>query len=297
MDIKPFIRIFAMMITMTCGCAPSDPIIQPCAYDLSNPTALYPLPAPLKEISALAYLNPSTLLCVQDELGELFAYNPKTRNITQRIPFGKNGDYEGLAAVGKTIYILRSDGMLFEIDGYPSSPLTTTSYPTDIPAKDNEGLCHDAAKNRLLIAAKNRSGKENDTKNKRLIYAFDLNTKKLAKDPAFILDLKKLGPLAEKAGILDSKKTDKTSSTVLRLNPSAIGIHPITGNLYLLSGPNQLLLVFDNAGTLLHIEQLDSEAFNQAEGISFGQDGTLYISNEGTSDKTATIQQFDFQGQ
>ncbi|MBN2685522.1 MAG: SdiA-regulated domain-containing protein [Pontiellaceae bacterium] len=292
MSVKLYISLFTF--TITCGCTPPAPANQPFAYNLSSPTTLYTLPEPLNEISALVYLNPSTLLCVQDEHGVLFSYNPQARKIMQQIPFGENGDYEGLAAVGKTIYVLRSDGVLFEIKNYSTLPLTTTLYPTDIPAKDNEGLCHDAKKNRLLIASKSRSGKGDDTKDKRFIYAFDLNTKKLSKDPAFILDLKTLAQFAGEAGILDKKK-NQTPPTVLQLKPSAIAIHPVTGNLYLLSGPNQLLLVFDNAGTLLHIEQLDSDTFNQAEGISFEQDGTLYISNEGTSDKAATIQQFDMQ--
>lgn len=86
---------------------------------------------------------------------------------------------------------------------------------------------------------------------------------------------------------------NKKKPAVLKLNPSAIGIHPITGHFYLLSGPNQLMLVFDETGSLLQMEQLDPKAFNQAEGITFTPDGTLYISNEGTDKKPGTILKFD----
>ncbi|MBN2703014.1 MAG: SdiA-regulated domain-containing protein [Pontiellaceae bacterium] len=265
---------------------PSDP------YNLDDPSALYSLPALLKEISALAYLDSTNLLCVQDELGELFVYNLKTRTITKRFQFGGNGDYEGLAMVDDTVYVLRADGMLFEIKGYSSSSLSTMAYSTGISAKDNEGLCCDPAKKRLLIASKTRSKKEDSSKNKRFIHAFNLETKTLEEAPAFILDLEELALRAKEAGIKDVFE-DKKKKTVLKLNPSAIGIHPVTGDLYLLSGPNHLLLVFDAAGNLLKMEQLDKKAFNQAEGITFDPDGTLYISNEGTEKKPGTILKFD----
>ncbi|NLX26771.1 MAG: hypothetical protein GXY61_12590 [Lentisphaerae bacterium] len=260
-------------------------------YNLDDPDARYSLPVLLKEISALAYLDPTNLLCVQDELGELFVYNLKSRDITNRFPFGENGDYEGLAIADDTIYVLRADGLLFEITGHSSS-LSTTAYTTGIPAKDNEGLCYDPKKNRLLIASKTRSGKEDSAKNKRFIHAFNLESKTLEQNPAFIFDLEELAQKAKDAGIEDVFANKKKQVT-LKLNPSAIGIHPITGHFYLLSGPNQLMLVFDETGSLLQMEQLDPKAFNQAEGITFAPDGTLYISNEGTDKKPGTILKFD----
>ena len=66
-----------------------------------------------------------------------------------------------------SIFILRSDGTLFEISNYTSNALNVISYPTEIKASNNEGLCYDKIMNRLLIARKNKLAKGKNYKNKR----------------------------------------------------------------------------------------------------------------------------------
>jgi uncharacterized protein YjiK len=193
------------------------------------------------------------------------------------------------------MYVLRSDGCLIEVTNHASENAKVKSYETGMPAKDNEGLCYDAAGHRLLIAAKSASGKGAEFKDKRMVYAFDLKTKSLQQEPAFTLDLKEIVQLAQSADItLEKKKTKKakTLSPVIHLKPSAMAIHPITGQLYLLSAASHHLLVFDRNGTVMDIEQLDAELFNKAEGITFSEKGDLFIANEG-QDKSATILRFN----
>jgi hypothetical protein len=263
-------------------------------YDLTLPDNVYTLPEDLREISGLAYLEPAMFVCVQDEHGILYTYNPAT-NRTATNNFGADGDYEDLARVGQTVYVLRSDGCLFEVINFSSETAKVISYETGIPARDNEGLCYDAAGHRLLIAPKSASGKGAEFKDKRMVYAFDLKTKSLQQEPAFTLDLKEIAQFAQNAGItLETKKTKKVKivSPVIHLKPSAMAIHPITGQLYLLSAVSRHLLVFDPNGTIRDIEQLDAELFNKAEGITFNEKGDLFIANEG-QDKPATILRFN----
>ena len=55
------------------------------------------------------------------------------KEIKKQILFHGNGDYEGITRVDKTIYILRSDGVLFEILDYGSSDFTKKIFSTGIP--------------------------------------------------------------------------------------------------------------------------------------------------------------------
>ena len=68
---------------------------KPCGYDLTSPNAIYTLPATLQEISALAYVNPETFICIEDEHGVLYTFNPTTSLIATQKTFGAEGDYEG----------------------------------------------------------------------------------------------------------------------------------------------------------------------------------------------------------
>lgn len=214
-----------------------------CGYDLTSPDAVYTLPEPLIEISALAYIDPLTLVCIQDEQGILYTYNPASDMLTTQVVFGGDGDYEGIARVEQTMYVLRSDGHLLEITGCSSGTSEVQIHETGIPAKNSEGLCYDAAGNRLLIAAKSKSGKGSEFRDKRMVYDFDLGTKSLREEPALTLDLQEITRLGREAGVQmpEHEKKDHTSTSIVKLKPSAIAVHPSTGHLYLLSGSNHLL--------------------------------------------------------
>ena len=274
---------------------------KPCGYDLTSPNAIYTLPATLQEISALAYVNPETFICIEDEHGVLYTFNPTTSLIATQKTFGAEGDYEGIARVDQSMYVLRSDGRLFEVSGYSSKAPQVKVYETHIPAKDSEGLCYDATRHRLLIAAKSGSGDGAEFKDKRMVYAFDLKTMRMRPDPVFTLHMQDITRLALNAGIAPPhqkkpKKRGAASPPLVELRPSAIGVHPITGQLYLLSASSHLLLVCDIDGTVQHVELLDPELFNKAEGLTFNEKGDLFISNEG-QDKPATILRFTLQGE
>ncbi|MBK7503587.1 MAG: hypothetical protein IPI52_00210 [Bacteroidetes bacterium] len=55
----------------------------------------------------------------------------------------------------------------------------------------------------------------------------------------------------------------------IKFGTSAIGIHPVTKKLFLLSASDYLLFIFNMKGDIEHIEQLNPTTFNKAEGITF----------------------------
>lgn len=66
----------------------------------------------------------------------------------------------------------------------------------------------------------------------------------------------------------------------LQLNPSALAIHPLTGDWYVLSATNRLLAVYSQ-GQLMSVYPLPAEVYYKPEGMTFCPNGDLYLSSEG----------------
>ena len=66
----------------------------------------------------------------------------------------------------------------------------------------------------------------------------------------------------------DGKKGHKKEPDI-EFRPSEIGIHPLTNKLFVLSGMERLLFVFNMNGEIEYIKKLDPELFIQPEGITF----------------------------
>ncbi len=230
------------------------------------------MPAVLKEISGVSYLDANRFACVQDELGKIFIYNTGKSEIEKEIPFAGKGDYEGLTIVGENAWVLRADGTLFEVSNFRTKP-AVKEFRTHLTTKQNpEGLCYDQRNNRLLVAIKDEEPGQPDYKG---IYSFDLGKLKMAETPAVKIDL-------HDERLTSTKKSKKKDNSI---KPSAIGVHPVTGKIYITDGPGSKLLIMTMSGTIERLYQLDKKEFAQPEGLTFSPAGDLFISNEGT--KTA----------
>lgn len=226
------------------------------------------LPAVLLEISGLSSIDDNRFACVQDEQGTIFIYNTGTKKIEKEIPFAGVGDYEGIAVVGETIYVVTADGKIYEVKNYKSGKPGVTNYRTHLTAKQNiEGLAYDPKNNRLLASIKDQETNGADYKG---IYSFDLATKTMAKEPVYKIDLS--DPL------LANGKKKKSGNTI---QPSEILVHPVTNEILVLDGPGGRLVVLDANGKIKKLHQLAGKAFSQPEGMTFAPGGKFYISNEG----------------
>ncbi len=290
---NPFAYIFLILGFWSCQ---TNPAVPKHGYNFSKPDQTLILPDTLREISGLTKLGASTVGCVQDENGIVFIYDVVNNEIQKQFTFHLDGDYEGITRVDQTLYILRSDGNLFEISDYESADFKVQSFETGIPVSNNEGLCYDAANNRLLIGCKSKPGKGPEFKNHRVVYGFDLKSKKLSSKPVFDFDITDLRKFAEANNIelpLKSKKNGEVQEPVIKFTTSAVAIHPITKKLYLLSSTDPMLFIFDMKGNIEHIELLDPDLFNKSEGITFFDNGDLLISNE-AQNKKPTLLRFNY---
>lgn len=224
------------------------------------------LPDILKEISGIDIIDSVRLACIQDEMGIIFIYNTATSAIEEQIPFAPAGDFEGIAIVNKSAWVLRSDGKLFEVTSLTTKASPGKEYSTRLTAQQNvEGLCYDKKNNRLLLAIKST---EPGGKNYKGIYSFDLVTKTMATEPAYKISMQQ--------EVVTGNKKRK-----FEIMPSDIAINPKTGDIYITDGRNAMLLILDAAGNFKTLYPLNTKEFHQPEGITFYPDGKMFISNEG----------------
>lgn len=240
------------------------------------------MPNELNEISGISWLSKDKIASIQDEEGIIYIYNFTTELVEKKVNFAKSGDYEALAIVDSTAYVMESSGKLFEITNYLSPNFETVEYQTSFSGKNNmESLVADTINNRLLFTVKNKDPNSDSYKG---IYAFNLETKKTETLP--ILKI----PLNDPIFKTKNKDDDKS----VNFFPSEIGINPKNGNIYILSAKKTpRLLIMDNTGKLLKLHELYKKSFPQPEGLAFSDEGTIFISNEGKKG-TANILEVEF---
>lgn len=257
-------------------------------YDLSKPDQSFKLSKKLTEISALSIApDGNQLVTVNDEQGKIFFLNPNNGKIEEEIKFGKSGDYEGIETIGDQIYVLKNNGNLYRVSDVLGDKLKTKEFNTPLhSSNDVEGLGYDKQNNRLLLACKGKPGEGDHMKGKRAVYAFDLETNELTIDPVFLIDRATIGAQFKSAEvsqkILDAVSNDFSSDAFA---PSAIAVHPLNKDIYVLSSVGKLLIVLKPDGSIHELFKLDAGIYKQPEGICFSENGTLFISSEGKSGK------------
>jgi uncharacterized protein YjiK len=267
---------------------------------MQAPEHIQKLPPQLNELSGISYLGNNKFAGVQDEKGNIYFINLWVGSIERKINFADDGDFEGIAIVGTTAWVLKSSGDLYEVKNFKhaESVIRSKKYENKLSKKnDTEGLAFDKANNRLLIACKGYPyiDDEKKGKKKRTIFEFDLDSKELNPDPVYTIDLKQIKNFRTyntmtKLGIKILERLDKEKGDVT-FQPSDLAIHPISKNIYVIGSVGDLLIVLNPDGQIIAMVDLEDKLFNQPEGICFDENGTLYISNEG-EEKRATILEF-----
>jgi uncharacterized protein YjiK len=261
-------------------------------YDLNNPEDKYLLPDYLTEISGVSYYKNETILCVQDEKAMIYAISTVNNEKAEKHDFGKKGDFEDLTVIGRTAYVLRSDGTIFEIENFDKESRKVKEYKTPLSDKnDTEGLTYDKSSNSLLIACKGSPSakKDNPYKGYKAIYKFGLQEMKLDKKPEYLVALNKPQDYIDfdpKTGslLMNTKGLRFTEEETI-FQPSGLSINPLNDHIYLISSVGKVLVVLDRKGKILDLQDLDREIFQQPEGICFSPAGELFISSEGKEGK------------
>ncbi|AEE18287.1 SdiA-regulated protein [Dokdonia sp. Hel_I_63] len=234
------------------------------------------MPKILNEVSGISWISDNRLACVEDEDGTIFIYDLKKEKVIQEVAFAGHGDYEGITVNGKDAYVMRSDGLIYEVLRFRESNPTVTNFQTAFSGRNNiETLTLDTKKNSLVITPKDRDSNE-DFKG---LYYIPLNSKIMPVKPVIRINMN------DKA--FEDFKKKKAYRT---FSPSDVAIHPVTGDYYVLEGKKPKLAILDSDGTVKKVYQLDKDDFAQPEGITFSPDGRLFISNEARKDEATIVE-------
>jgi hypothetical protein len=254
----------------------------PQGYDLNKPIKFL-MPENLLEISGLALnnLDSSTIYSIQDEDGRVFSQLlGQKKALSTR--FSGKGDYEDLAIMSDTVYVLKSNGTLYT---FPLDELKkknaehVTEWKKFLPEGEYESLYADTIAKTLYVLSKNSGQAEK--KYQVTGYLIRSATAELGKPEEFTIDLKAL-----KAMGFPIKHG---------LRASALSRNPVTKEWYILSSINKLLVVTDSNWAVKSVYRLNSSIFNQPEGITFDKEQNLYISNEGDEITNGKILKFNYQ--
>ena len=246
-------------------------------YDLSKPEGIT-LGDRLHEISGIVYISDHIILGENDEHGKIFSIDPSKPGDTEypSVRFGGKGDYEDIAVVDSTAYLLISDGEIVEVPGYTKGGDIAGTIIAQMGGKHNEfeTLYYDKAVNSLIMVCKSCHHEKDEI---RTAYRFDLSTKKFSDTAYYTIP------------IIDVAR--KLNDNSISFRPSAAAINPVQNKLYILASVGKLLVITDKHGKVEEAFKLDPAIFNQPEGITFAPNGDMFISNEGGEGK-ATLLKF-----
>jgi len=285
---------FAFPVLVLGFCNANEPTVAPrpdfaivsdsLPYDLQNPAQTIHLAnEALKEISGLSPTDSAGIyLAIADERGEIFFIDAnKGGTVFRRILFRDKGDFESVEMVEQSIWAAKSNGDLFEIKGWEKNPPQIEEFKTSLKkTNDVEGLAYDPWRKALLLACKENP----DSLYPRNLYVFNLKTKALEESPAFRIHPEEVNRLVAYGEL---EKHDYFS-------PSGVAVHPLTGDVYVISTALKRLVVLDyKTGKIKFAQRLDKKILPQPEGISFDKAGNLLLSSEGKEGKGMLLK-FDF---
>ena len=205
-----------------------DPFGPQPGAQMLNVTKKWDMPNELDEISGIAWMGEDRIAAIQDEQGIIFVYNLKSSKVQKKVKFAGKGDFEGVALVKDDAYVLRSDGVIFEVQNFMNFSGNAIKHKTPLAGKFNfEGICYDKEHNRLLLSIKDEDGEKF-----KPIFSFDLAYKVLKKDPVYKIYFN---------DSIFSVLKHKAKPSIIR--PSEIGINPANKNIYILEGHNPKLLI------------------------------------------------------
>ena len=262
------ILIWAVAVPGVCAGVSAQSVLQSA---LAIPEHCNELPSQLDEISGLTSVNDSVLVAVQDEKGWLYFLSSESLEVVDRLKFRGDGDYEGVALAGQSVFVLRSDGDLFEIVGWQDGTPDVQRYESILGGScDAEGLAFSSEANRMLVVCKRRARKRH-----RLIYAFELDDRTWVDDPVYRISLDSLRLSARRNG-----------SRVRRgaFRPSGLAIRPNTDQVWMTMTKFRGVATIDSEGEVLDVFRFPRRLMRQPEAIAFGDTNEVFIATEAAGD-------------
>jgi uncharacterized protein YjiK len=250
----------------------------PKGYKLTEPHR-YRVRESMQEISGIV-LNPDErhIYSINDEQGKIFDIDVNTDKPYPTTKFGKSGDYEDLVNTNQGWFVLKSNGILFQVHDMFTDSVSATEYKLSKKGKQEfESVYVDTPSNSVIMICKDCPEDKNESVSSA--YRFRLDNLEFDTEAAYHLSVDDIEKLA---GI-----------EINHFRPSAAAMHPIEHRLYIISSINRLLVIASREGKIQEVYHLKRKLFQQPEGISFAPNGDMYVSNE-AGDGVADILKFSY---
>ncbi|MES2882533.1 MAG: SdiA-regulated domain-containing protein [Bacteroidota bacterium] len=248
----------------------------PAGYDLRKPTEAE-LGKVLNEISGLSWDERNdALVAIADNKEKIFQIGLKNKKIKdlsdKAIP--PDSDTEDIVYTDSAFYLLSSWGEIRKVPMGAKDSTAINRYSLGLEGQnDFETMYYDSAAKGLIIICKS-CAHEKGLKI-RTAYRFNLQTTLFDSVPFFTISRE----------AVEEKIKDPDAS----FDPSGGAIHPLTGEVFILSSSGNLLVITSKKGEIIDVFKLNPDKFPQAEGIAFAPNGDMYISNEGKYGKPTLL--------
>lgn len=241
------------------------------SYEMKAETATHwKLPGRLEEISGLAMTVDNRLLAHNDEKGVIYEIDYRNGLIVKAFKLADIAapvadDFEGIATVDDQVYLVTSSGRLYECrEGADGESVLFNIFATGVGRDcEIEGLAYNASQRVLLLMCKD--SRKADMKEELAIYHWSTDEKQLVEDAHTVI------PVIEFSRHIEGKK----------FQPSGIERHPESGNYFVIAARQRAIAEITPGGQVVTAKQFPSQWHTQAEGITFAEDGTLIIADEG----------------
>lgn len=225
------------------------------------------LPKRLREISGLALTPDERLFAVADEQAVVYELDYSNGKIVKSFALGDPpvlGDFEGIAILADTVWLMTSDGHLYATaEGPDGAKMQYQKFDTGLGDYcEFEGLAQDREAGTLLLACKETDKK----KDKLMVFEFSVSRKGIERVRSVTVPEKAI-----------ERTIDKK-----RISPSGISIDPHSGEWVLIAARQDALVRLTADGGLSSAIILqEKKRHKQAEGIEITGDGHMLIADEG----------------
>lgn len=232
-----------------------------------GPSAEFRLAGKLREISGLAASPDGYVFAHDDEYGIIYQIDPQSGNLLKAFALGDRtieSDFEGVAVVDDRLFLVNSDGRLFETrEGDNGERILFNTYGTGVGRRcEVEGLAFEPADRTLLIICK--TPRDKDLEDQIAIFRWSVDTREMAADSLLLIPTKSL--------------TDALSTR--RIQPSGLERHP-SGHYIIVAAAESVVIEITPSGAIVDAVTLPKRSHRQVEGITFLPDGRLIMADEG----------------
>jgi len=229
------------------------------------PLARWVLPQTLNEISGLALTPDGRLFAHPDERGIASEIDYRRGVVVKQFLLGRRGvqaDFEGIAIAGDRMFLLSSNGKLYEFkEAANGAQAEFTIHDLELGKEcEFEGLGFDQAINSLVLVCKHVGIKE--LKDHLVLYRWALG-----ENPG------------QRLSRIDTPVADLMQQQGWKeFRPTGLDVDPLTGN-YVITTAERALVVVNPEGAILETRMLP-DSHDQPEGVAITRDSMIIISDE-----------------